>query len=452
MSYFRCAAKTALAVLLLSISALPTARAETLSDAAFKGIAEQAFVYALPLAVMYHTRSNAHYNPANSAPIELNKFYQRRRLSDHRSRRVTTPNNDTLYFGAWLDLSGGPQVLHVPDTGGRYYSLQFLDFYTNSFAYVGKRATGTGSGKFLIVGPGWTGQSQIPVIKASTDHVWLLGRILIDGPEEYETVHALQDQFKLSPIAGNKPVLFPPQSFNPYDGVEFFEIANLAITANPPPASEAQLMQNFSKIGFGPGLTFDAARLSDTQRNILNGLATGFRQNFRRQAGRRVAGWRVPNPGLGNYGTRYRFRAIVAMIGIGANVPAEAMYFRGTRDANGDLFHGDQKYLLHFKKDEIPAVDAFWSISMYEVDSNLNSFFVDNAIDRYAIGDRTKGLRYEADGSLKIYIQHAPPGPDQASNWLPSPPGPFRLTLRAYQPKPELLSGTQKFPALVRSP
>jgi len=427
--------------------------ATALSDDVFADIAREAYIYVLPSVMMYTTRAKALNARDVDGTLPINRFRHRRQLADHESRRVTTPNADTLYSSAWLDLSGGPLLLDVPDTGGRYYVLQFLDFFTNSFAHIGRRTTGTQAGRFLIAGPNAGGDEPagVPVIRAPTNGVWLIGRILVDGPDDLAAVHLLQDGLRLTPLEGNRPVAPPTPPPRRGDGLDVVRIANLALTENPPPDSERDLLARFARIGIGPGLRFDEEGLSEERRAIVRRLGLDFRTEMRRQRERPRAGWSIPSPYLGDYGKRYRLRAITALAGLGANVPAEAMYFRLTADADGVPLNGSRSYALRFAPDQIPAVDAFWSISMYRVEPDLRSFFVANPIGRYAIGDRTPGLRYEPDGSLVIHVRRDRPEEPWAANWLPAPAGDFRLVLRAYQPADDLRQGRQDFPLPQRT-
>lgn len=427
-------------------------------------IAKQAYVYAIPLTVMYRTRWQGISAPQNPNRGSLNEFRHGRELAGPQSRAVTAPNNDTIYSSAWLDLAPEPLVLHVPDTAGRYYHVQFMDFYTNNFADVGRRATGTKEGDYVVTGPGFAGQTPagLPVIKSPTNAVWLICRILIDGPQELPQVRALQDQFRLTPLSawtdrGTASAQAKPSAAwirpDVEDPANFFAVANLAMTENPPPKSEEALMQEFKKIGVGPGQTFDLTRFSEAERKeILSGIEQG-RQTLRGGAGQRPrsgSNWTVPPPELGRYGANYLLRAVVAVGGLGALTREEAMYLGANFDADGNRLDGRNRYVLRFPKGGLPPVDAFWSLTMYKTEADMRSFLVENPIARYSIGDRTKGLKYDADGSLSIYIQHDSPGPDKESNWLPAPPTVFRISLRSYQPRQALLDGKYVVPPIRR--
>jgi hypothetical protein len=433
-----------------------------LKDQELSALVRKTYVYSFPVYEMYRIRYMAVYNQNNPGRIGLNQFRHARKLADHTSRAVTAPNNDTLYSSAWLDLSEEPLILSVPDTAGRYYSMAFMDFYTNNFAYVGRRVTGTKAGDYVIVGPNGNGPIPpgLPVIKSPTNAVWLLGRTLVEGDEDLANVQRLQDQYKLTPLTvwtknGAQKLKSqpknPPLATDPKDPWQFFRIVNIGLTENPPPADEAPLMAELAKIGIGPNQIFDQARFNEEQRKIIlkamEDTAQEMRRGFSRPAQLRE-GWNYPPMHLGNYGKDYPFRAVTALVGLAALEPAEAYYFGALMDKKGNLLSGENRYRLHFNKGQMPSVGAFWSISMYELTPEKRSFFVENPIHRYAIGDRTKGLKYNQDGSLDILIQRHSPGRAMESNWLPAPAGLFRVSFRAYQPDQAILNGTYVIPGI----
>src|ERR1700730_3058325 len=432
----------------------PGADARRVTLPELSALAKEAYIYTFPLYAMYRTRYDA--LARSGAP---NCFQHARMLATPASRAVTAPNNDTLYSSAWLDLSQGPLVLHVPDTAGRYYSLAFMDFYTNNFAYVGRRTTGTKAGDFVIVGPRDQGERPpgIPVIAAPTNGVWLLGRILVTGVEDLPTVHALHfclSLMSLSSADGGTPprkragIGPKPAPNNPWN---YFAVVNAALTENPPPARDWQVVVDVAKIAIGPDAFFDATRFSTEERAaLLAGVGAAKRELETGLIPRTIGrpGWTQPRAHLSNFGTDYFFRASVAQVGLASLEPQEAVYLSPTGDADGRPTDGTHRYLLHFSKGGLPPVDAFWSLTMYQVDPDQRRFLVENSLNRYSIGDRTKGLVYNADGSLDIFIQHQSPGAAREANWLPAPEGRFVLSLRAYQPRPELLNGQYQVPVL----
>jgi hypothetical protein len=418
-------------------------------------LAKQAYIYTFPLYVMYRTRYDALQRFGTP-----NRFAHARALATPASRAVTAPNNDTLYSSAWLDLSYGPLILHVPDTAGRYYSLAFMDFYTNNFAYVGRRTTGTQAGDFLIVGPNWQGLTPagMPLIAAPTRAVWLLGRFMVNGDEDLPDVHALQDQLTLKALSGNAVVTPSSRDWarlkpDPADPWNYFAIVSAALTGNPPPARDHRVVADLAKIGLDSNASFAVSRFSTEERAaLLSGVAAAKHDLEIAMTPRTVGqpGWTKPRTDLGNFGTDYFFRALVAQVGLAALEPQEAVYLSPTGDADGRPTDGAHRYLLHFPKGGLPPVDAFWSLTMYQVEADHRRFLVANRVNRYSIGDRTKGLVYNADGSLDIFIQHLSPGATKEANWLPAPAGRFVLSLRAYQPRPELLNSQYQMPVLQR--
>ncbi len=413
-------------------------------------IGVQAYIYGYPSVELYRVRYKAVFNPGNKTRTPLNRFRHRRELLDPAATTVVAPNNDTLYSSAWLDLAKEPVVLDVPDTKSRYYVMQFMDFYTNNFAYVGKRTTGTKAASYAITGPGWTGKlpAGIRRIESPTNDVWLLGRTLVDGPNDLPAVHALQDQYLLTPLSAwhkKKDAKMPDEKGEPpaYDASEplkFFEFLNIVLHENPPPAREAALMSLFGRIGVGPDRKFKAAELDPSiARGLHRAIDTGQQLIASLPSGRPEAnGWLAFSPHTGKFGDDYRYRAYIAKYALASNDPQEAYNFSTGRDDQSRPLSGDRNYVLRFEKGQLPPVDAFWSVTMYQLPG---VFLVESPIQRYALGDRSQELRHGTDGSLDIYLQHDSPGADKISNWLPAPRGDFELALRCYLPHKEISEG-----------
>ncbi len=415
----------------------------------------EAFHYALPVYEFMRTRWQDVENPQNAARVAPNAPQHWRRLADHTTRDITTPNNDTLYSSAWLDLTGGPLLVRVPDTANRYYSVAFMDLFTNNFAYVGRRVTGTGAGEFVLVGPDWRGapSSGQRVIQAPTNDVWMFVRILVDGPGDLPAVQALQDQFTIEILgtATPRPASVAPR---PNDPENFLTIVNHALSRNSVPAWERGLLERLSFVGLRPGDADAWSKLPEATRTRAREAFPVFRAQLPALAAaslRQHAGWAYPPPHIGNFGSDYVFRALIGLVGMGALEPAEAMYARAQTDAGGSGFNGSQRYRLRLAPGGIP-VDAFWSLSIYELMPDGRRFFADNPLRRYSIGDRTRGLKPNPDGSLDVWIQQASPGADKEVNWLPAPPGAFHLLLRAYQPRQEFRDGRFRLPPVERLP
>jgi hypothetical protein len=418
----------------------------------------EAYVYGFPVVEMYRLRYNSAFNPATTVRIPINQFRHRRELIDHNYSAVVSPNSDTLYTSAWLDLTNEPLLLHVPDSKGRYYVFQFIDFFTNNVALVGTRTTGPKGGDFLVAGRGWKGSMPQGArqIDCPTNSVLMIGRMLVDGKDDLPAVHAFQDGCSLNPLSRvgkvqQQTILRPQAEPPPYDPAKplaFFEFLDIALRESPPPSRDAALMVQLARIGIGAKRPFAEAALDPT---VATGLAHSLKAGKEliakpsKESEKLVNGWSLPPKEVGAFGDNYLLRAEVAFKWIFALPPEEAMYYVGVQDSEGMPFSGKNKYVLRMEKGQEPPVDAFWSLTMYRLPQRL---LVPNPDRRYAIGDRTKGLKRQADGSIEIYIQHNPPGEDEHANWLPAPAGDFNLILRGYLPREEMRDGKWKPPVV----
>jgi hypothetical protein len=421
-------------------------------------IAERAYIYAYPLVLLQTTM----------AIMPPNHMVHVAAFPDANFRLIVRPNADTLYTNAWIDVSKEPMLLHVPDSGGRFYLLQFMDSWTETFADPGKRTTGTSEAWFAIVGPGWQGELPPHVIRldAPTSQVWLLGRTQTNGASDYDAVHAFQRGMRLVPLSqfpGQEPKAgpwpgthqpppgpTPPDKVKAMDTEQFLRAFTNAMKVNPPHAEDAPLVRDLARIGIVPGQDFDGSKLSPEELvEVKAGMqaAVNHLEAFVSTGAAHKAGWNSFQGELGRYGINYNARAITARVAIGANPPEDAVYISDSTDAEGKPLSGAAKYRMHFAADQLPPVLAFWSITGYDKDG----YFIANPIDRYAIGDRDK-LKFNSDGSLDLYIQAQNPGPDHQSNWLPSGEGAFNLTFRLYWPKPPILNGTWRPPVVELVP
>lgn len=435
--------------------------------AASTDTATEAYIYGYPLVLMDLTRqvmTNVPQASENAAPV--NRLGNKRKFPEPADTAVVSPNADTLYSFAFLDLSHEPVVLSLPETGKRYYLMQMLDAWTNVFASPGTRTTGSSKCDFAIVGPSSKGAlpDELKVIKSPTSMVWIIGRTQTNGKEDYTAVHAIQDQYKLTPLSAfgkpytppaNVPVdtkidmkTPPVEQVGKMDANTFFSRLNALMKDNPSAAADAEALKRFSALGIGPGKSFDLKTLDpgvakSLQEGVRSGLAR-ITTEAKKPHGKMINGWEFMS-NVGSYGTDYLWRAVVALVGLGANLPGDAIYPRAIKDAGGAPLTGANDYVIRFAKGQLPPVRAFWSITLY----NSRQFFVPNPINRYAIGDRDR-LRFDDDGSLPIYIQNQSPGKDKESNWLPAPKENFSLFMRLYWPKKEVLEGTWKPPAIER--
>ena len=385
-------------------------------------------------------------------------------LVDPAVRTVVLPNHDTTYTVGRLNLARGPLVIDVPDTAGRYYVIQLLDAYSNTFSYIGRRTTGTKRGSYAIVPPGYRGALPDGVrrIESPTNLIWLLGRTLVQSASDLPAVTELMRGYTLTGLpawqAGRRepPIVlpaFPPQPALPLPkGLAFFDALGVALAENPPPRGDACAMRAFAAAGIGPGRT-PSAEATGVARAALEAAARAGARLVRRAEERanrrshaRNNGWLIAGEYIGAYGRNWLARAIVATTALGANTPPETVYPIALTDSRGRPLDGRHRYTLRFPRGELPPVGAFWSLTAYGDDLYL----VENPIDRYAIGDRTRGLRRGRDGSLTIHIQHRAPRGAARANWLPVPSGRFRLALRLYEPRRSVLTGRWLPPPLRR--
>lgn len=401
--------------------------------------AREAWLYALPLIEIATTRQRG-----QGFGQRMNTLTHVRNLADHRHRAVTTPNTDTLYSTAQIDLSAGPVTFTLPAAGDRYLSLALMDAYSNNFAVLGTRTTGPDGGVFTLVGPNEAAEGP-SVVRSPTDHVWALARVLVEGPHDLEAARAVQGQVSLQGPAADPP---PAAAARNAGWADYFASASALMAANPPPVTDRALLARIAPLGLLP--RFDAARFTAAEAAEIEAGVAEARRAARGGGGLSgdgfIEGWAYPAAKLGEFGQDYLFRASVALGGLAALPLAEATYLRAGAPEGGGLFDGTKAWKLHFPADRLIPVDSFWSLSLYEATEDGQFFFTDNPLNRYAIGDRTPGLAYEDDGSLTLWIGHESPGPARESNWLPAPAGPFALFMRAYLPRPELLNGRYRLP------
>ena len=359
--------------------------------------------------------------------------------ADDTARDVVTPANDLLYATAWLNLADGPVLLHVPAPDDRYFVMALYDAWTENFRNLGPRDLGGAPAGFALVGPRWRGTlpDGVREVRAPTDLVWIIGRILVVDAEDLPAARALQERFALESMSP-APVARPASverwrdaAAHEPEGPVFFENLARALADQPPPADQAALASWYSILGLVPGAPFDATRLPpQTAAALQRGWQAAMDLIRSATRSRRANAWSLSFR-LGRWGHDWLPRAITAMKGLGALAADEALYAMSDFDAERRPLHGANDYALRFAAGELPPCDAFWSITMYGEDF----FLVPNPIHRFAIGDRTRGLRREADGSLTVRIGHGRPA--DTSNWLPAPDGPFYLILRMYHPRPE---------------
>ena len=438
------------------LAALAAASGSTLSAKAFaqpvdlRTAARDAWLYGLPLIEMAHTRGKmASIKPGQDTvnAARINAFVHSRVFATPASRVVTAPNVDTLYSSTFLDLSGGPITLTLPPTGSRYFSVAFMDMYTNNFAILGTRTIGGDGGTFTLIGPD---AEPVPgAIRAPTVWVWALMRLLATDAADFDAAHAIQDAVVLKAPPGRTPNVYAERTA-PW--TEYFASVQALLIENPPPATDQALFRRIAALGLAPSSGFDATRFSKAQGDdIAAGVADAKALLLSRGKPRGIQGWSYPPTDLGDFGQDYMTRAAVALGGLAALTNPEAIYMHALTPDGAGLF-GDGSYRLHFPAGRLPPVGAFWSLTMYEATPDGQFFLTPNPINRYAIGDRTKGLHYNEDGSLDIWIARADPGDVRSANWLPAPAqGPYSMSLRAYLPKPAFFNGEYRLPPIEKA-
>ncbi|UVC07587.1 DUF1254 domain-containing protein [Rhizobium sp. TH2] len=429
-------------------------------------IAKEAYIYGVPMVSIYATLyafSIDEKNPEYKGPF--NSTLNVARVFTPKDTGFVTPNSDTPYTFMGLDLRAEPMVITVPKIEPeRYFVFQLMDMYTFNFAYIGTRTTGNDGGTYLIAGPAWTGETPkgiSKVIHSETQFVNVVGRTQMFNPGDLDNVKKIQADYKLQSLSEfeGKPRIPEPETdwIRPIlpaeqkTSTEFYDVLAFLLQFTPTHPSETELRARFEKLGLKPGEKFDVSALPD---DIKAALADGMKEGQKAIDDRRVS---LHGNSADLFGTReflkndFLTRAVGTQVGIGANSKEEALYPIYEKDASGGMLDGSKgKYTLRFAKDGFPPVNAFWSLTMYNLPSQL---LVDNPANRYLINSpMLPNLKKDADGGLTIYIQNESPGADKEANWLPAPSGPFMMAMRYYLPKPELLSGAWKSPQVDRIP
>lgn len=440
---------------------------QALSQTEAYEIGIEAYHFFYPLITMdISRRVMTNYAPGTKPGMgPMNAFFHLRAFPPADFREVVRPNFDTLYSVAWLDLTQEPMIVSAPDTHDRYYLLPMLDMWSDVFAVPGKRTSGTSAAHFGVIPKGWKGilPSGVQPIESPTLYVWIIGRTQTNGPKDYASVNQVQDGYRITPLSKWGQTWEPSVAIDPtvdmktpplvqvntMPAAKYFSYGAELMKLSPPHITDWSTIARLHRIGIVPGESFDfdnaaPAVKAGLEQAVVDGLK--LMQEKLPTLARMVNGWQLNTDTMGVYGNYYLKRAIVAMVGLGANQPQDAIYPLCLTDADGKPLEGSNNYVLHFTKDELPPVEAFWSITMYDAEG----FQVINKLNRFAIGDRDD-LQYNTDGSLDIYIQTNSPGSDQESNWLPSPAqGVLGVTMRLYAPKAPALDGRWIPPAVKR--
>ncbi|SCB12002.1 Uncharacterized conserved protein [Bradyrhizobium shewense] len=452
---------------------------QAISEEEARAIGIDAYVYFYPIVSFDVTRKQSTNIEAGKeigkGPMNTFSNFPAYPPGDYKG--VVRMNFDTLYSWAWLDMTKEPIVFSVPDTGGRYYLMPMLDAWTDVFASPGWRTTGTQAGTFLITPPGWrpdlrdrfVEEFKLPKdtrrIEAPTPIVLIVGRTKTDGPPDYDAVHKIQAGYKVTPLSewGKAPkraevkidpsvdMKTPPKhQVDTMPASEYFAYAAELLKVNPPHITDQPMVDQLKKIGIEPGKGFDIEKVDPAVRKALVSAPEEARQlmawKYPKLA--RVAnGWAMNTDTMGVYGNYYLKRAIVAQVGLGANVPEDAIYPMNLADETDRPLDGTNKFTLHFDKGGTPPVNAFWSVTLYDSEG----YQVPNSLNRFAVSSWMP-FKYNSDGSLDLYFQNESPGKDREANWLPAPKGPFNLTLRMYAPRTEAMTGKWNPPPVTREP
>ncbi|NUU39182.1 DUF1254 domain-containing protein [Pseudomonas sp. C2B4] len=423
-----------------------------------RAIAREAWIYAYPMLMHYQTLEKQVLNPAAPEYVGgFNRFRHYSQLYTPNNREIVTPNNDTPYSWAWLDLRSEPQVLSVPAVDDdRYYVHQLVDQYTHNFAYVGVLSTGREAGNYLIAGPDWQGPTPAgikAVLRSETGIVMILGRTGLKNADDLPAVRALQQQYRLCALheytGDPAPVAAPAMAWPAWDsktglGLDFIAALNQILTLCPTQPSEQAMRARFARIGIVPGQGFDETALpTDVRQALIAGIQDA-------QAQLQAAVGRVRTT-LGLFGTRealhgnYLNRAVAAHVGIYGNSVEEAFYTGSRLDNQGQPLQGGRRYRLRFAPGQLPPASEFWSLTLYDLPDRQ---LVANAIDRYCLSSRDR-LQRDVDGGLTLVMQAS--APDEQNNWLPTPAsGAFTLVLRLYGPERQVIEQRWQMPAVER--
>lgn len=481
-------------------------------------IARDAYIYGYPLVTFdMARRQQTNVAEADAEHAPMGQVIKMRNYPAVDNHCCAAPNADTLYTLAWLDVSSEPWVFSIPDMGDRYYIMPILDGFSEVFKVVSSSSNGGQAQTLAITGPGWSGTlpEGVTQVQSPTAIVWILGRIYCTGtPEDYDAVHALQDQFAVVPLSSFGQSYSSPsgtvdanfdmktsvrEQVNSMEIYAYFNyLANL-LKNNPPKPQDAEMVARMAKIGLVPGQDFEPGKLGSLEKKEIEtvpgtalekmGEQQSIRPHFAQGVGsiqgpafdtgkldsldkqviklvpkisllkmalrlkqqKTTNGWLYFTEGVGNFGTNYLLRGMANLLGPGWNRPQDAVYPLSQKDAEGNDYDGAKHhYVMRFEKGGMPPVEGFWSLTLYDKDL----FFVPNSIDRYALSQRDTFVT-NPDGSVDLYIQAESPGKDKEANWLPAPKGVFKLVMRLYGPptsSPTILDGSWTPPPVKKMP
>lgn len=467
----------ALVAALLAVATPTWGQQANISAKEAQDIAVEAYIYFYPLVTMDITRKQLSNLEPGKVPGRgpMNMFNNIPTYPPADEKAVVRPNFDTLYSTAWLDLTNGPVVVTVPDTDGRFYLLPMLDMWSDVFASPGWRTTGTKAGHFLIAPQDWQpslkGQFieefKLPegtqLIEAPTPYVWIIGRTKTDGPSDYAAVNKIQAGYQITPLSqwgkqSQNPTVKidptvdmktpPKEQVDTMPGEKYFTYSAELMKMHPPHVTDQPIMARMARIGILRGRSLDTSKLDPTVRRAISEAPALAQKQMAEKLptlARVVNYWQMNTDTMGVYGNYYLKRALVAQVGLGANLPEDAIYPINLADESGKPLDGNNKYTLRFEKGATPPAGAFWSITLYDLDG----FQVANSLNRFAVSSWMP-FKSDSDGSLTLYFQNESPGADMEANWLPAPKGPFSLTMRLYSPMTQALTGAWNPPPVKR--
>ena len=439
-----------------------TAQSDWREDFAYL-LGMQAYIYGYPAIHFAKQRHAMLYAPRENGTAHVNELFHKPRLSNHNDKYGGSPMRDAIYSVGWLDLTREPLVASSPESAGRYVGMQFAGFYSDIFGYIGSSPNGHKAEVCLLVGPNWHGEKPVGIdliLRSPTPCVMAVARVSTPGGDDIETARKIQQNFLVKPLSvwqGGAPLPMPHQPLKPFSGTEHladFRTMNAAMRENPPPLSDEVMVRQFGQIGLGPFATDDLDALdAATQRGLARALVDGWLLLGKLAK----SGGNTKTVNTWAYGDRNWGRMAAAGDFLGRASPQafagtlehwieQSTKLRTFVDGDGQDLSGENRYVLHFLKEELPKAKAFWSITLYDELFNLTA----NDLKRYSIGTMSEGLVYGSDGSLQIYLQFDPPAIEKLANWLPTPKGLFNLFLRTYLPEREVLEQLYAPPAVRR--
>jgi hypothetical protein len=450
-------------------SSAPSQSPQVVTAEQTRATAKDAYLYGYPMVENYRVMYS--YFVDKDDPEYKggwNEIHNTARVFTPDDKTIQTPNSDTPYSTVGADLRTEPLVLTVPPIDrDRYYSLQFVDLYTYNIAYAGSRTTGNGGGRFLLAGPNWKGAKPDgidAVVQSDTDLALVIYRTQLFGPDDLENVEKIQAGYQVTPLSVylNQP---PPPAAPAIDFVppltrdqektspQFYDLLGFTMRLAPTLPTESELRTRFESLGIGPDRAFEPEKLNGAMRSAVEGGMADAWAEFDALKTNEVDTGKIGSAQF--FGTaadlkgNYLYRMAGAVLGIYGNTAAEALYPNFSNDASGAPLTGASKYTVTFPPGQLPPVNAFWSLTMYEMPQSL---LVANPINRYLINSpMVPKLSKNPDGGYTIYVQHDPPEAAKMANWLPAPEGPFALISRLYWPKPDALNGTWKAPPPVKA-